>query len=113
MQESRAPIYVVVKSFAASMAAVVTAMAERSYVYPNAIILHTSDGRHELGNVTQLKEQLELARDWERRMYAPVAKKMGLSLETCARRCTRRTRTATGRSSATGGLVRLGDELGQ
>jgi len=81
MQESRAPIYVVVKSFAASMAAVVTAMAERSYVYPNAIILHHQMAGMSWGNVTQLKEQLELARDWERRMYAPVAKKMGLSLE--------------------------------
>ncbi|MCX5797662.1 MAG: ATP-dependent Clp protease proteolytic subunit [Elusimicrobia bacterium] len=81
MQASQAPIYVVVKSFAASMAAVITTMADRSYVYPNAIILHHQMSTMNWGNMTQLKEQLELAREWEKRLHAPVAKKMGVSLE--------------------------------
>ena len=33
------------------------------------------------GNMTQLKEQLELAREWERRLHVPVAKKMGVTLD--------------------------------
>jgi ATP-dependent Clp protease protease subunit len=40
MEGSDAPIHVVVKSFAASMAACITTLAEESYAYPNAIILH-------------------------------------------------------------------------
>ena len=32
--------------------------------------------------MTQLKEQLENNKEWERRVATPVAKKMGLSLET-------------------------------
>ena len=81
MQASRAPVYVVVKSFAASMAAVIATMAEKSFVYPNAIMLHHQMSTLNWGNMTQLKEQLELAREWERRLHVPVAKKMGVSLE--------------------------------
>lgn len=81
MQASRAPVYVVVRSFAASMAAVITTVAEKSYVYPNAIMLHhqMSSGSH--GNMTQLKEQLEMSREWERRLHVPVSKKMGVPIE--------------------------------
>ncbi len=81
MQSSKAPIYVVVKSFAASMAAVITTMADKSYVYPNAIILHHQMSTMNWGNMTQLKEQLEKAREWERRLHVPVSKKMGISIE--------------------------------
>ena len=82
MEGSKAPVYVVVKSYAASMAAVITAMAERSYAYPNAIILH-----HELswygviGNLTQQKEFVEGAAEWWRRLASPVAQKMGIALD--------------------------------
>lgn len=81
MQASRAPVYVVVKSFAASMAAAITTLADKSYVYPNAIILHHQMSTVNWGNMTQLKEQLELAREWERRLAVPVAKKMGVTLD--------------------------------
>ncbi|HNW45351.1 MAG TPA: ATP-dependent Clp protease proteolytic subunit [Elusimicrobiales bacterium] len=81
MQASRAPVYVAVKSFAASMAAVITTLAEKSYVYPNAIILHHQMSTMNWGNMTQLKEQLEMAREWERRLMLPVAKKMGIPME--------------------------------
>jgi ATP-dependent Clp protease protease subunit len=33
------------------------------------------------GNMTQIKEQYEKAKEWERRVMAPVAKKMGISTE--------------------------------
>jgi len=81
MQASKAPVYVVVKSYAASMAAVITTLADKSYVYPNAIILHHQMSAGARGNMTQLKEQLEMSREWERRLHVPVSKKMGISIE--------------------------------
>lgn len=81
MQASKAPIHVVVKSYAASMAAIITTLADKSYVYPNAIMLHHQMSTINWGNMTQLKEQLELAKEWERRLAVPVAQKMGISQE--------------------------------
>lgn len=81
MEGSEAPVYVVVKAYAASMAAMITTLAEKSYAYPNAIILH-----HQLswygvvGNLTQQKEYAEEADEWWRRLARPVAKKMGIPL---------------------------------
>ena len=40
MEGSAAPVYVVVKSFAASMAANIATQSKKSFAYPNAIILH-------------------------------------------------------------------------
>ena len=40
MEGSDAPVHVVVKSFAASMAAAIATLAKHSYAYPNAVILH-------------------------------------------------------------------------
>ena len=81
IESSPAPVYVVVKSFAASMAAVITTLADHSYAYPNAVILHhqMSSGMH--GNLTQQKEQLENSMEWARRLAVPVAQKMGVSYE--------------------------------
>ncbi|MEK9144726.1 MAG: ATP-dependent Clp protease proteolytic subunit, partial [Elusimicrobiota bacterium] len=81
MQASRAPIHVVVKSFAASMDPVITTLADHSYAYPNAIILHHQMSTMQWGNMTQLKEQLEIAKEWYRRLADPVAKKIGTSIE--------------------------------
>lgn len=81
MQASRAPISVVVKSYAASMAATIATLADKSYIYPNAIMLHHQMSTMNWGNMTQLKEQLELAREWEKRLAVPIADRMGISLE--------------------------------
>jgi ATP-dependent Clp protease protease subunit len=84
MEGSDAPIHVVVKSFAASMAATITTLAEESYAYPNAIILH-----HQLSssyffttmNLTQQKESYEDSKKWWEKLAAPIANKMGISTE--------------------------------
>jgi len=84
MEGSDAPVHVVVKSFAASMAATIATLAEESYAYPNALILH-----HQLSssyffttmNLTQQKEALADANKWWERLAAPIAKKMGLSTD--------------------------------
>lgn len=81
MEGSPAPVYVVVKSFAASMAAGITTMAKRSFAYPNAIILHHQILSFGMGNLTQQKEQLEELEEWWRRLAEPVAKKMGITVD--------------------------------
>lgn len=81
MQASKAPVYVVVRSFAASMAAVIATLAPRSFAYPNAVILHHQMSSFMFGNMTQMKEQLETAKEWYRRLGNSVAGKMGLSLD--------------------------------
>lgn len=81
MQGSKAPVHVVVKSYAASMAAVIATLADKSYAYPNAIILHHQIWSVLAGNPTQQKQQLDVLHDWDKRLREPVAKKMGVSLD--------------------------------
>jgi ATP-dependent Clp protease, protease subunit len=81
MAASPSPVYVVVKSMAASMAAVITALAERSYAYPNAIILHHQMWGMSWGNVKEQQEQLDFMKEWSRRLMKPVADKMGVSMD--------------------------------
>lgn len=86
MEGSEAPVYVVVKSFAASMAACITTLADRSFAYPNAIILHHQLSAGSFGNLTQHREQVEDLNEWWRRLAKPVADKMGMDLEAFIKR---------------------------
>jgi ATP-dependent Clp protease protease subunit len=81
MSGSPAPVYVVVKSFAASMAAGITTLAAKSFAYPNAVILHHQILSGSFGNLTEQKEQLKDLEEWWKRLAAPVASKMGISLD--------------------------------
>jgi len=81
MEASKAPIHVVVKSFAASMAAIITTLADYSYAYPNAVILHHQMSTGANGNMTQIKEQFEEAQEWAKRLMHPVCKKIGVAPE--------------------------------
>jgi ATP-dependent Clp protease protease subunit len=89
MQGSRAPVHVVVKSFAASMAATLATLAETSYAYPNAVILH-----HQISstvvmarlNLTQQKEFYEESTRWWTRLAEPLAAKMGITTEELIKR---------------------------
>ena len=81
MQGSAAPVYVVVKSYAASMAAAITALAERSFAYPNAILLHHQAATIVWGNLTQQREALEESEQWWTRLAQPIAEKMGMTLD--------------------------------
>lgn len=78
-----APDYVVVKSFAASMAAGIAALGKKSYAYPNTIILHHQILRGNFGNLTQQKEGLKDMGEWWRCLGTPIAAKMGLTLDDC------------------------------
>jgi ATP-dependent Clp protease protease subunit len=83
MKHSKAPVYVVVKKYAASMAAILTTLAVKSYAYPNAVILHhqpTSSGWC-AQNLREREEAYKrLAETWQR-LGGAVAKKMGISLK--------------------------------
>lgn len=81
MQGSEAPVYVVVKTFAASMAASLTTLAERSFAFPNAIILHHQVMSGTFGNLTETREHTKQLEEWWRRLANPIAKKMGISRE--------------------------------
>ena len=82
MEGSEAPVYVIVKSFAASMAACITTLAEKSYAYPNAVILH-----HQISqtfmfsslNLTDQKENYEDLKKWWTRLADPISQKMGIT----------------------------------
>jgi len=81
MEASKAPVYVVVKSYAASMAAAITTLAEHSYAYPNAVILHHEISWGSSGSFTENEEVLELVKKWEARLSEPIAAKMGITAE--------------------------------
>ena len=84
MEGSVAPVYVLVKSLAASMAATITALAEKSFAYPNALFLHHQMSRSITFmslNLTEQKELHENSQRWWTRLAKPVADKMGVSLD--------------------------------
>jgi ATP-dependent Clp protease protease subunit len=81
MEGSAAPVFVVVKSFAASMAANIATQSKKSFAYPNAIILHHQILGGSFGNLTEQKENVKEMDEWWKRLAAPVAAKMGISLD--------------------------------
>lgn len=81
MESSKAPVYVVVKGYAASMAAIITTLAERSFCYESTIILHHQASAGTRGNMTVMAEQYEQTRKWIDRIFEPVCKKIGKTQE--------------------------------
>ncbi len=100
MDGSPAPVYVVVKSFAASMAAGITTMAKKSYAYPNAIILHHQLASGVIGNLTQQRESVKQMEEWWKRLATPVARKMGLTLDEFVKKMYENTSTGDWREFA-------------
>lgn len=88
MQSSDAPVHVVVKSFAASMAAAITTLAEESYAYPNSVILHHQISAMLIGrlNLTQQAEFVKDSERWWTRLATPIADKMGITKEDMIKR---------------------------
>lgn len=83
MESSDAPVHVVVKSFAASMAAAITTLATESYAYPNAVMLHHQISAVVAGqlNLTQQREFHEESQRWWARLGTPIATKMGITTD--------------------------------
>jgi ATP-dependent Clp protease protease subunit len=81
IETSDAPVHVVVKSFAASMAATIATLAKHSYALPNAIILHHQMSSGAYGNMTDIEQEVQTLREWERRLAEPIARKMGITMD--------------------------------
>lgn len=88
MESSDAPVHVVVKSFAASMAAAITTLAKESYAYPNAVILHHQISAQVMGqmNLTQQREFHEECQRWWVRFGTPIADKMNITADELIKR---------------------------
>ncbi len=80
-KESRAPVHVVVKRFAASMAAIITTLADHSYCYPDAIILHHQASTSMQGNGRLLEDQRKMFDEISNRLIGEVAEKIGTTEE--------------------------------
>jgi len=78
IKTSKSPVYVVVKTFAASMCAIIASASDNSYASPNATILHHQITGGMLGNIIQITNQLEYMQQLSYRTLNPVAKKMGV-----------------------------------
>ncbi len=100
MSGSRAPVYVVVKSYAASMAAGITTLAARSFAYPNAVILHHQILTGGYGNLTEQRESVNDLEEAWKRLAAPVAAKMGISLDEFSKRMYQKRSTGNWREFA-------------
>ena len=81
IQSSEAPVHVVVKTYAASMAAVILAHAENSYALPGAIMMHHQMISYAMGNATEFAEELEDMKRWQARLLQPLLTRMGLTPE--------------------------------
>jgi ATP-dependent Clp protease protease subunit len=81
LRKSKAPVHVVVKRYAASMAAIIATLADHSYCYPDSILLHHQASAMVGGNGRDLKDQLERFNEISRRLVGGVAKKLGISEE--------------------------------
>ena len=81
MQNSEAPIHVVVKRYAASMAAIITTLSDHSYCYPNAIVLHHQATTVMYGNGRDIKDQVRQLEEISDRLLGPVAAKQGMEVD--------------------------------
>ncbi len=77
IERSDAPVHVVVKRFAASMAAIITTLADHSYCYPDAIILHHQASSVLVGNGRDMEDQRRQFEEVSTRLIGAVAEKIG------------------------------------
>ena len=63
------------------MAATIVTIANNSYAYPNAVLLHHQLGYFSGGNLRESKRRLEQMGDLYRRLVEPVCSKIGMTQE--------------------------------
>ncbi len=76
---SKAPVHVVVKGSAGGVASAIVAQAPHSHVFASSLLSHEQPALRARGNTTTVLERQVQTMDFFRRIYAPVAKKMGLA----------------------------------
>lgn len=81
MESSKAPVYVVVKGYAASMAAMITSLADRSFCFRNSVLMQHQPSTSVSGNLTQLRESIDQAMKFTRVLNDKIAAKMGMTYD--------------------------------
>lgn len=79
---SKAKVYIVVKTFCASMCAIITStFADQAYVYRSATLLHHEISVGVMGNTSAHREYLARLDFWQQKLFAPIAKRIGVTPE--------------------------------
>ncbi len=79
IRSSKAPVHVVVKGNAGGVAAAIVAQAPHSYAFASSLLSHEQPELTARGNTTSVRERQEQTLVFFRRLYTPVAIKMGLT----------------------------------
>lgn len=79
ISKSKAPVHVVIKRMAASMAAIIATLADHSYCYPDALVLHHQASTYLGGTGRDMEDQLRQFKEISHRLIGAVAKKLGMS----------------------------------
>lgn len=82
IENSKSKVYIVVKTFCASMCAIITStFAENAYVMNNAMILHHEISSGVQGNISLQKENINYLEYWQKQMLGPIAKRRGQTVD--------------------------------
>jgi ATP-dependent Clp protease protease subunit len=79
IEKSKAPVHVVIKRMAASMAAIIATLADHSYCYPDALVLHHQASAYLGGTGRDIEDQMRQFKEISHRLIGAVAKKLGMS----------------------------------
>jgi ATP-dependent Clp protease protease subunit len=79
IKRSKAQVHVVVKRMAASMAAIIATLADHSYCYPDALILHHQASAYLGGTGRDMEDQMRQFKEISHRLIGAVAKKLRMS----------------------------------
>jgi len=78
IKTSKAKVYIVVKTFAASMAAIISStFAEQTYFLKHAIILHHEVSIEVSGNTSQHSSNMQALNRWQEILFKPIAERRG------------------------------------
>lgn len=83
MMKSKSPVYVVVKQFAYSAAAIITTCAVESFIYPEAVMLHHQMQSFYFGykNTSKWLDNAKFIEKYQRKTWERMLKKIGISYE--------------------------------
>lgn len=76
IESSSSKVYVILISYAASMAATIVTLAKYSYVFQNAIIMHHQIWSRSVGNLVKHREKVNELEEWWKRLATPLIKKL-------------------------------------
>jgi ATP-dependent Clp protease protease subunit len=79
---SKAKVYIVVKTFCASMCAIITStFADQAYVFRSATLLHHEISVGVMGNTSAHRDYLKRLEYWQHKLLLPIAKRLDTTPE--------------------------------